>query len=136
MASIAPLESAAPKSSRSSSTVPRDAVTHREGGHGRLQARTEGTPGNGGRQRGARHGAALRAAQALQAVLAKEHRDLRQLRDLVAGGLPDGVALRLAEAVAADATLGPVLDELIDCLEGRQMTTASGVARLGALAAP
>ena len=49
----------------------RDAVPDREGGDGRLQARAEGAPRHPGRQRGAPHGAALRAAQALQAMLAK-----------------------------------------------------------------
>ena len=51
--------------------TPRDAVPDREGGDGRLQARAEGARRHPGRQRGARHGAALRAAQALQAMLAK-----------------------------------------------------------------
>jgi hypothetical protein len=111
-----------------------DTVTDGEGGHGRLQARPESSPGNVGRQLCSCGTAALRAAQALQAVLVEEDRDRGQLRDLVAGGLPDGVALRLAEAVAAAAARGPVLDELMDGFEGRQMTTTSRVARLGALA--
>jgi hypothetical protein len=113
-----------------------DAVAHREGGDRRLQARAEGAPGHGGRQRGARHGAALRAAQTLEAVLAHRDRDRGQLHDLMAGGLAHGATLRLAEAVAAGAALGPALDELIERFDGRQMTTASGMARLGTLAAP
>jgi hypothetical protein len=36
--------------------------------------------------------------------------------------------------VAAGAALGPVLDQLIDGFDGRQMTPASRMARLGALA--
>ena len=49
----------------------RDAVPDREDGDRRLQARTEGSRRHVGGQRGARRGAALRAAQALQAMLAK-----------------------------------------------------------------
>jgi hypothetical protein len=50
--------------------------------------------------------------------------------------LADGATLRLAEAVAAGAALGPVVDELVECRDGRQMTTASRMARLGAAPAP
>ena len=78
--------------------APRDAVPDREGGDGRLQAWAESSPRNIDRQRGARHGAALRAAQALQAVLADDDGDRRQLRDLMARRLADGARLRLAEA--------------------------------------
>ena len=67
-----------------------DAVAHREGGDRRLQARAEGSRRHLGRQLGARHGAAVRAAQALQAMLAEDDRDRRQLRDLMARGLANG----------------------------------------------
>src|SRR5450830_1574279 len=114
--------------------APRDAVAHREGGDRRLQARAEGSRRHSGGQLGARRGAALRAAQALQAMLAEEHRGRRQLRDLMARGRPARRALRAAEHVAAAAASGPVIDELVERLERRQMTTASRMARLGALA--
>src|SRR5664280_1078352 len=54
--------------------APGDAVPDREGGDRRLQARAEGSRRYVDRQLGARHGAALRAAQALQAVLAEDDR--------------------------------------------------------------
>jgi hypothetical protein len=50
--------------------------------------------------------------------------------------LADGATLRLAEAVAAGAALGPVVDELVERLDRRQMTTASRMTRLGATPAP
>jgi len=52
-----------------------DAIAHREGGDRRLQARAEGTRRHLGRKPGARDGPAVRAAQALQAVLAQGDRD-------------------------------------------------------------
>ncbi len=112
--------------------APGDAVAHREGGDRRLQARAEGSPGNVDRQLGARYGAALRAAQPLQAMLAEDDRGRRQLRDLMARGLANGATLCLAESVAAGAALGPVVDQLIDRLDRPQRTTASRMARLGA----
>jgi hypothetical protein len=48
----------------------RDAVAHREGGDRRLQARAEGAGWDLGRQLCPRGAAAVRAAQALQAMLA------------------------------------------------------------------
>src|SRR5450830_808364 len=111
--------------------APGDAVAHREGGDRRLQARAEGSRRHSGGQLGARYGAALRAAQPLQAMLAEDDRGRRQLRDLMARGLPARRALRRAEHVAAAATTRPVLDELVERLDRRQMTTASRMARLG-----
>jgi len=110
----------------------RDAVSDREAGDRCLEARAEGSPRHVGRQLGARRGAALRAAQALQAMLAEEHRGRRQLHDLMARGLANGATLCLAESVAAGAAGGPVVDRLVERLNRRQMTTASRVARLGA----
>jgi hypothetical protein len=69
-------------------------------------------------------------------MLAEDDGDRGQLRDLMARRLADGATLRLAEAVAAGAALGPVVDELVKCRDGRQMTTASRMARLGAAPAP
>ena len=63
-----------------------DAVAHGKGGDRRLQARAEGTRRHLGRKLGPHLGAAVRAAQALQAVLAQGDRDRGQLGDLVAGG--------------------------------------------------
>src|SRR5450756_2321623 len=103
----------------------RDAIAYCEGGDGRLEARAEGARRHPGRQRGARHGAALRAAQALQAMLAEDDGDRRQLRDLMARRRADGATLRLAAAVAAGAARGPVLDHRVDRLERRQMTTVA-----------
>src|SRR5450759_3305556 len=103
----------------------RDAIAYCEGDDGRLEARAEGARRHPGRQRGARHGAALRAAQALQAMLAEDDGDRRQLRDLMARRRADGATLRLAEAVAAGAARGPVLDHRVDRLERRQMTTVA-----------
>ena len=107
------------------SVAPRDAVAHRKGGDGRLEARAEGSRRHSGGQRGARHGAALRAAQALQAMLAEDDRGRRQLSELMARGRADGATLRRAEAVAAGAARGPVLDHRVDRLERRQMTTVA-----------
>src|SRR5450830_1045349 len=112
--------------------APRDAVAHREGGDRRLQARAEGSRRHSGGQLGARRGAALRAAQALQAMLAEDDRGRRQLRDLMARGRPARRALRAAEHVAAAAAGGPVVEKLVERLDRRQMTTASRMARLGA----
>ena len=109
-----------------------DAVPDREGGDRRLEARAEGSRRRSGGQRGARRGAALRAAQALQAMLAEEHRGRRQLSELMARGLPARRALRRAEDVAAAAARGPVVDQLIERLDRPQRTTASRMARLGA----
>src|SRR5450830_286529 len=64
-------------------------------------------------------------------MLAEEHGGRRQLRDLMARGLPERLALRRAEHVAAAATTRPVLDELVERLDRRQMTTASRMAGLG-----
>ena len=52
-----------------------DAVAHDQGGDRRLEARAEGTRRHLGRKVGARDGPAVRAAQALQAVLAQDDRD-------------------------------------------------------------
>src|SRR5665648_362454 len=116
--------------------APRDAVAHREGGDRRLQARAEGSRRHSGGQLGARLQAALRAAQALQAMLAEDDRRRRQLRDLMARGRPERRALRGAEHVAAAAAGGPVVEKLVERLDRRQMTTASRMARLGAAPAP
>src|SRR5450759_4833373 len=69
-------------------------------------------------------------------MLAEDDGGRRQLRDLVAHGRADGATLRLAEAVAAGAALGPVLDELVERRDRRQMTTASRMAGLGTASAP
>ena len=116
--------------------APRDAVAHREGGDGRPQARAEGSRRHSGGQLGARRGAALRAAQPLQAMLAEDDRGRRQLRDLMARGRPERRALRGAEHVAAAAAGGPVVEKLVERLDRRQMTTVSRMARLGAAPAP
>ena len=107
-----------------------DAVSDGEGGDRRLQARAEGSRWHSGRQCGAHGGAAVGATQPLQAMLGEDDRDRRQLRDLVASRLANGAALRLAEAVAAGTTLGPVIDELIDALKRKQGTTSALVAEL------
>ena len=65
-------------------------------------------------------------------MLAEEHRGRRQLRDLMARGFRNRLALRRAEDVAAAAATGPVVDELVERRDRRQMTTASRMARLGA----
>ena len=110
--------------------APRDAVPEREGGDRRLQARAAGSRRHAGRQFGAHGGAAVGATQPLPAMLAEDDRDRRQLRDLVARRLANGAALCLAEAVAAGATLGPVVDELIDALKRKQGTASALVAEL------
>src|SRR5665647_2811057 len=69
-------------------------------------------------------------------MLAEDDGGRRQLRDLVARGRADGATLRLAEAVAAGAALGPVLDELVERRDRRQMTSASRMAGLGTASAP
>ena len=46
-------------------------------------------------------------------------------------GLPTGRRSASLKRWPQAAALGPVLDELIDCFDGRQMTTVSRVARLG-----
>jgi len=69
-------------------------------------------------------------------MLAEDDGGRRQLRDLVARGRADGATLRLAEAVAAGAALGPVLDELVEHRDRRQMTSASRMAGLGTASAP
>src|SRR5665647_167692 len=69
-------------------------------------------------------------------MLAEEHGGRRQLSELMARGLPARRALRRAEDVAAAAARGPVLDELVERRDRRQMTTASRMARLGAPPAP
>ena len=66
----------------------------------------------------------------MEPVLGHGDRDRGQLRDLMASRLARGAPLRLAEAVAAGAALGPVLDELIDALERKQGTTSARVAGL------
>src|SRR5450830_721827 len=64
-------------------------------------------------------------------MLAEDDRRRRQLRDLMARGLANGATLCLAESVAAGTALGPVVDELVERRDRRQMTTASRMARLG-----
>src|SRR5450756_3214692 len=67
-------------------------------------------------------------------MLAEAHRGRRQLSELMARGEPARRALRRAEDVAAAAASGPVVEKLVERLDRRQMTTASRMARLGALA--
>src|SRR5450830_1347817 len=102
--------------------APGDAVSDGEGGDRRLEARAEGSRRHPGRQLGARGGAAVRAAQPLQPMLAEDDRGRRQLRDLMARGLPDRLALRRAEHMTAAATTRPVLDDLIDAFKRKQET--------------
>src|SRR5665648_142357 len=65
-------------------------------------------------------------------MLAEDDRGRRQLRDLMARGFRNRLALRRAEHMAAAAARGPVVDELVERRDRRQMTTASRMARLGA----
>src|SRR5450756_467228 len=110
--------------------APGDAVSDGEGGDRRLEARAEGSRRHPGRQLGARGGAAVRAAQPLQPMLAEDDRGRRQLRDLMARGLPDRLALRRAEHMTAAATTRPVLDDLIDAFKRKQETARALVAGL------
>jgi len=96
------------------------------------EARAEGAGWDLGRQLCPRGAAAVGAAQAMEPVLGQEDRNRRQLRDLVARGLPLRRAFRRAEEVAAAAAGGPVVEKLVERLDRRQMTSASRMARLGA----
>src|SRR5450759_1523235 len=69
-------------------------------------------------------------------MLAEDDRGRRQLRDLMARGFRNRLALRRAEHMAAATATGPVVDELVERLYRCQMTTASRMARLGAAPAP
>ena len=100
-----------------------DAVSHRQRCDRGLQSRAEGAGWDLRRQLCPRGAAAVGAAQAMEPVLAEDHRDRRQLRDLVAGLPANGATLCLAEAVAAGAALGPLVEELIDRLDRPQQTT-------------
>ena len=55
---------------------------------------------------------------------------------LVAGRHADGLALRLPKAVPAAATIGPVVDQLVDRLDRRQPAAATPTARQGPLRSP
>ena len=61
----------------------------------------------------------------MQPVLEHKHRDRWQLEDLMTSRRPDRVTLRLAEQVAAPATLGPVLDHLDDPLDRHETATVT-----------
>ena len=65
-------------------------------------------------------------------MLAEDDRGRRQLRDLMARGFCNRLALRRAEHMAAAAATGPVVDGLVERLYRCQPTTASRMARLGA----
>ena len=72
----------------------------------------------------------------MEPVLAEDDGRRGQLGDLVARRLADGATFRFAEAVAAGAVRGPVLNLLVDGLQRRQLTAVACVARLGAAPAP
>jgi len=66
-------------------------------------------------------GVALAAADAVAAMLGHADRDRRQLRDLMAPRIRRINELRHAELVRArQATLGPMLDDLVDLLRRKQ----------------
>jgi len=109
-----------------------DAVTHRERGDGRLQAGTERAPGNLAGKGGPHRAAALRAAQMVEAMLGHKDGDRGRFGDLVAGRPAIRATLGLAEAVAAPAARGPVVDDLIHRLGWDQMAPITFVTRLGA----
>jgi hypothetical protein len=113
-----------------------ETVTHRQGRDRRLQAWAEGASWHVARKLGAGLGATGGTAQAVEPMLGEEDRDRGQLRDLMARGLPQRLALRHAEHVAAAAASGPVVDDLIERLDRCQPTTASWMARLGTALAP
>jgi hypothetical protein len=68
------------------------------------------------------------------AVLGDPDRDRRQLRDLVALGLADGLSLGATEtASAARAALGPMVDDLIKLGLGHELASRALVTRLPTL---
>ena len=109
-----------------------DAVAHRQGGDCRLKTGAEGARGNIGRKLGAHEGATIRAAQAMQPMLAYKDGDRGQLGDLVTGWLAEWAMLCLTEAMAAATALGPVLDDLIHGLGRLQVSPVAFVTVLGA----
>ncbi len=113
-----------------------DPVSDRQGRDGGLQSRPESAARNVGRDLRAGAAAAVGAAQTVEPVLAHNDRERRQPRHLVARRPRHGLALHLAEKVAAAAALRPVIDHHVDRLERRQRAAAAQVAGLGALAAP
>lgn len=111
-----------------------DAVSDRERGDRRLQARAEGATWHLGGKLGARAGGAGRAAQPVQAMLGHRDREPRQLGDLVALGRRRVDAPVLAEVVrAGSATLGPAVDDLVHPLERKQRPAPALVSGLAAL---
>ena len=67
----------------------------------------------------------------MQAVLGQDDRNRGQLGHLVADRLAERVALRLREAVAAGAALGPMVDDLLNCLDRGQSPTVAFMTPLG-----
>ena len=68
----------------------------------------------------------------MQAVLGDLDGDLRQLGDLVAGGLA-GLLVALVEAVPAAAAPRPMLHHPVDRLDWQELASLAPVAGLGAL---
>ncbi len=99
----------------------RDAVADRQRCDGRFEPRTERARAHRSRQLGARGGPAVRAAQAMEPMLAHPHRDLGQLADLMASRQADRLALVLREAMPAAAASGPAIDHLVDRRRGQQL---------------
>src|SRR6266536_6436971 len=90
----------------------RKTVANRQGCDRRLQLRTETGARNTGWQLGTHRAAAVRAANALQAMLADLDRKRRQLRHLVPRRRTTRLTLILAEDVTATAARRPVIDDL------------------------
>ena len=99
----------------------RDTVSDRERDDRRLQAGPERRPRQLAGKLGPSRGRALRAADAVQPMLAHAHRDRRQLCDLVAPRLHRINKLLPGEHVrAGGATLGPMLHDLVNLLRRKQ----------------
>jgi hypothetical protein len=111
----------------------RKTVANRQGCDRRLQLRTEAATRNTRRQLGTHRATAVRAADALQAVLADLDRKRRQLRHLMPRRLTTRLALVIAEDVAATTARRPVLEDLRHPLGRKQCAPVPDVTGLGAL---
>src|SRR6266498_651435 len=108
-------------------------IADRESGDRRLQLRAETAARNTRRQLGTHRATAVRAADALQAMLADLDRKRRQLRHLVPCRRTTRLTLTVVEDVTAATAPRPVLDNLGHSFDRKQRPPMPDVTGLAAL---
>ena len=111
----------------------RDAVSHRQRGHRRLQPGPERARTHPGRQLARLLAPTARAANALAAVLDHPRRQPRQLLDLMARRNARRDTIPVSEHMPATAPRRPMIDDRVDRPCRQQLAPTALMARLGAL---